>query len=183
MLILELSSVSVIHMSHHLFLTDFPAIVATMRSAIGAIGAAVFVAILSNKAPAKIAEMVPPAAINAGLPEASLTDLFTAIGIGSSAALAGVPGMTPEIETAVVSSLSNAYAAAYAYVYYAAVAFGGVGLIACICIRDFDKHFTGHVPRKIYKAGEKDGGDLSDKEAEQREHDKNEMQQEFKEMA
>lgn len=156
-----------------------------MRSAIGAIGAAVFVAILSNEAPVKIAEMVPPAALDAGLPESSLTDLFTAIGVGSSAALAAVPGMNPQIETAVVDSLSNAYAAAYAYVYYAAVAFGAVGLIACVCIRDFDRHFTGHVPRKIYKAGQNVEGDLdaSPKEGSQGEHEKDEMQREFKEIA
>jgi hypothetical protein len=127
-----------------------------MRSAVGAIMAAVFVAILSNKAPVKILAYVPPAAIDAGLPESSLAELFAAISAGTPSALAKVSGMTPQIEAAVGSSLSNAYAAAYAYVYYAAVAVACVGLVACICVKDYDGFFTSHVPRKIYASGEKE---------------------------
>jgi hypothetical protein len=127
-----------------------------MRSAVGAIMAAVFVAILSNKAPAKIVAYVPPAAINAGLPQSSLAELFEAIGAGTPAALAQVSGMTPQIEAAVASSLSNAYVAAYAYVYYAAVAVACVGLVACICVKDYDDFFTSHIPRQIYTSGEKE---------------------------
>jgi hypothetical protein len=37
--------------------------------------------------------------------------------------------MTPKIEAAVAAALANSYAAAYAYVYYAAVAVGLVGVI------------------------------------------------------
>jgi hypothetical protein len=122
----------------------------------------VFVAILSNKAPAKIVAYVPPAAIDAGLPESSLVELFEAISAGTTAALAQVPGMTPQIEAAVGSSLSNAYAAAYAYVYYAAVAVACVGLIACICVKDYDGFFTSHIPRKIYASGEKEGFQAED---------------------
>lgn len=126
-----------------------------MRSAVGAIMAAVFIAILTNTAPAKIAEFVPAAAVNSGLPESSLPELFAALNAGTATALAQVPGITPEIEAAVASSMSNAFAAAYAYVYYAAVAVGAVGLIACVCVRDYDALFNSHVPRKIYTAAEK----------------------------
>lgn len=63
-----------------------------------------------------------------------------------------MPGITPQIEAVLGAALSNAYAAAYAYVYYAAVAVGLVGLIACFCIRDYDQYFNNHVPRQIYKA-------------------------------
>ena len=72
---------------------------------------------------------MPPAALNAGLPQSSLTALFEAIAAGTPSALAKVPGITPSIEAAVAAALSNAYAAAYAYVYYAAVAVGVVGLV------------------------------------------------------
>lgn len=136
------------------------AIVGTMRSAVGAVMAAVFVAILTNKVPAKIAEFVPVAAVNGGLPESSLTELFAAINIGTDTAFSAVPGITPEIEVAVGAALSDAYAAAYAYVYYAAVAVGVVGLIACIYVRDYDALFTGHVPRKIYASGESETPNL-----------------------
>lgn len=76
-----------------------------------------------------MAKYVPSAAVNAGLPASSITDLFTAIGAGTANALVAVPGMTPEIQAAVGAALANAYAAAYAFVYYAAIAIGLVGVI------------------------------------------------------
>jgi hypothetical protein len=144
-----------------------------MRSAVGAIMAAVFVAILTNKVPSKIVQFVPVAAVKAGLPESSLADLFAAINAGTPEALALVPGITPDIEVAVGESLSNAFAAAYAYVYYAAVAVGAVGLIACICVKDYDALFTGHVPRKIYTAGEEKATNKKTETASQEDVDSN----------
>lgn len=86
-------------------------------------------AILDNKIPIELENHVVPAALNAGLPKSSLTDLFNALALGTPAALAKVPGINPSIEAAVGAAVSSAYAAAYAYVYYAAVAVGLVGLI------------------------------------------------------
>lgn len=51
-----------------------------------------------------------------------------------------VPGISTSIQLAVSQALSDAYAA---------VAVGGVGLIAAICMRDYDKLLTSHVPRTI----------------------------------
>jgi hypothetical protein len=106
-----------------------PAIIFLGRSAIGTIFTAVFVAILTNKVPTELARHVPAAAEKAGLPASSITDLFAAITAGTADALAAVPGMTPKIEAAVAAALANGYAAAYAYVYYAAIAVGLVGVI------------------------------------------------------
>ncbi|KAL2421666.1 Trichothecene efflux pump TRI12 [Exophiala dermatitidis] len=119
---------------------------------------AVFVAILSNEAPKKLQEYVVPAALNAGLPKSSLTDLFTALDVGTTAALEAVPGMTNEILAAVGSATATAYAAAYSYVYYAAVAIGVLGLFACVIIKDYDPLFTDHIPRQIYKGGKENAG-------------------------
>jgi hypothetical protein len=99
------------------------------RTAVGAIFTAVFVAILTNKVPTELAKYVPAAAEQAGLPASSITQLFTAITAGTPDALAAVPGITPEIQVAVGGALAQAYAAAYAYVYYAAIAVGLVGVI------------------------------------------------------
>jgi hypothetical protein len=107
----------------------YPAIIFLGRSAIGTIFTAVFVAILTNTIPAKFVQYIPPAAVKAGLPASSITDLFAAITAGTPDALAAVPGMTPAIGASVSAALANAYAAAYAYVYYAAVAVGIVGVI------------------------------------------------------
>lgn len=103
------------------------------RTGVGAIFTAVFVAILQNEAPKKLQEYVVPAALNAGLPQASIEALFTAIASGKSSALEQVPGMNPEILAVVGAAVSNGYAAAYAYVYYAGVAIGIVGLIGKFC--------------------------------------------------
>ena len=104
--------------------------------------------------PVKLIEIVPPAVIKAGLPASSIPDLFAAITVGTPAALAKVPGINPQVEAVLGAALSTAYAAAYAYVYYAAVAVGLVGFIACFCVRDYDQYFNNHVPRQIYKSGE-----------------------------
>lgn len=130
-------------------------VVFAMRTAMGSIFAAIFVAILNNKAPTKIAEMIPPAALKAGLPESSLPDLFKAITAGTPAAYAAVPGITTSIQTAVANALSNAYSAAYAYVYYAAVAVGLFGLMACICMKDYDHLLNTHVPRQVGNANDR----------------------------
>lgn len=105
------------------------AIIFLGRSAIGTVFTAVFVAILNNKVPVELVKYVSPAAQNAGLPASSISDLFTALSAGTADALEAVPGMTTEIATAVGAAVPEAYAAAYAYVYYAAIAVGLVGLI------------------------------------------------------
>jgi hypothetical protein len=120
-----------------------------MRTAWGSIFTAVFVAILNNKTPVEIAKRVPEAAISAGLPESSLTALSEALAAATTSALAAVPGMTTAIEAAVSQAMSDSYAAAYSYVYYAAVAVGATGLIAAICMKDYDSLFTDHVARKV----------------------------------
>lgn len=91
-------------------------------------------AILDNKIPVELQTHVIPAALQAGLPKSSLTDLFNALALGTPAALAKVPHITPSIEAAVGVAVANAYAAAYAYVYYAAVAVGLVGLIGTLSL-------------------------------------------------
>lgn len=99
------------------------------RTAVGAIFTAIFVAILSNKAPTELVKHVTPAALDAGLPKSSLPALFKAIAAGTADALAAVPGINATIEGAVALATADGYAAAYAYVYYAAIAVGLVGLI------------------------------------------------------
>lgn len=99
------------------------------RTGVGAIFTAVFVAILDNETPKKLQQYVVPAVVDAGLPESSLTSLFTAITAGTTAALEAVPGTNSTILVAVGNSTADAYAASYAYVYYAGIAVGLVGLI------------------------------------------------------
>lgn len=129
-----------------------------MRTAWGSIFTAVFLAILSNKTPSEIATRVPDAAVAAGLPSSSLGSLFEAIAAGTPKALAAVPGINPDIQQAVANSLANAHAAAYAFVYYAAVAIGMVGVIAAVFMKDYDHMLTSHVSRRIGSDRKNTGG-------------------------
>lgn len=75
---------------------------------------------------------------------------MTAVANGTQAALLEVEGMTPEILRATNIAVSDAYSKSYAYVYYFAVALGGVAIIASACLRDFDQYLTEHVSRQLY---------------------------------
>lgn len=133
----------------------FAAFMACFRTAVGAVMTAVFIAVLDSKVPVKIASMVPPAAVAAGLPSSSIPSLAAAIANGSADALANVPGMNSSIEATVQDALSDAYAASYAYVYYSVLAIGMVAIICAFAMRDFDHGMTGHVVKKIY-SGQRD---------------------------
>ncbi|KAI1612335.1 fungal trichothecene efflux pump [Exophiala viscosa] len=128
----------------------FYAFMNAFRTACGAVFTAVFLAILNSKTGPKIAEMVPPAAVAAGLPRSSLTALTNALAQGTGSALASVPGMTESIELAVNNALADAYSAAYAYVYYAAIAVGCIAIISALVLRDYDDRMTNHVAKQMY---------------------------------
>jgi hypothetical protein len=126
---------------------------------------AVYLAILSSKTTQKLSTHISPVAIDAGLPRASVPQLLQAIAIGTPAAMEKVPGINSGIEAAVGAELPYAYAAAYAYVYYAAMAVASVGLIACLFVKDYDPFLTNHVPRQIYKLNQvKSGNSDSDEQ-------------------
>jgi hypothetical protein len=93
---------------------------------------------------------VPGRVLAAGLPESSLDALMTAAAAANQTALLEVGGMTPEIMRTANIAVSDAYARSYAYVYYFAVAIGGVAIIASLCMRDFDKYLNNHVSRQLY---------------------------------
>lgn len=89
--------------------------------------------------------------MEAGLPQSSLMALFEAIQAQSAEALTQVPGMTEAIQLALSTAMESAYADAFAYVYYAAMAVGGVAVIAALCMKDYDPYLTGHIPKQVGK--------------------------------
>lgn len=125
-----------------------------LRTAWGSIFTAVYLAILQNKLPHYIAAFVPSAATAAGLPQSSLSDLVAAAALGTENAIAGVPGMTPTIQTKVMDALVDAGVKSYSWVYYAMIAVNFAGVLAAVYLRDYDHLFTTHVPRQIYARGE-----------------------------
>lgn len=124
------------------------------RTAWGSIFTAIYLAILQNKLSQYIAAFVPSAAIAAGLPKSSLNDLVAAAALGTESAIAGVPGMTPTVQSQVMDALVDARVKSYSYVYYAMIAVNLAGVLAAFDLRDYDHLFTTHVPRQIYAKGE-----------------------------
>lgn len=85
---------------------------------------------------------------------------MAAIGTGTQAAVLNVTGMNTEILHITNIAVSTAYSKSYAYVYYFAVALGGLAIIASVCLRDFDQYLTEHVSRQLYHRGEADDDPL-----------------------
>ena len=75
---------------------------------------------------------------------------MTAAATANQTALLEIDGMTPELLHTTNVAVSDAYSKSYAYVYYFAVAIGGLAIIASLCMRDFDEYLTGHVSRQLY---------------------------------
>ena len=85
--------------------------------------------------------------MNAGLPQTSLPDLFTALTAGN---LTTVPGITPSIELAVGAATATAAADAFQYVWYAVVAFAAVAVVAACLTVNYGEYLTDTVERKLH---------------------------------
>ena len=121
----------------------------SIRSGGAAVALAIYVTILNNKLVKLIPEYVAPAAINAGLPQSSLTDLFTALTAGN---LTTVPGITTQIELAVGAANAEAAADSFQFVWYAVVAFAIVAVIAACLTVNYGDYLTDKVERKLHGA-------------------------------
>lgn len=119
----------------------------SIRSAGASVATAIYVTILDNKLAQFVPQYVTPAALNAGLPKTSLTQLFTALTAGD---LTTVPGITPKIEAAVGAADAMAGADSFRYVWYAVVAFACVAVIASCLTVNYGGHLNDKVERKLH---------------------------------
>ncbi len=153
--ILELIPVSLVQMeADDADLGTVFAILFLARTTLGSIFSTIYLAILNNKLPVEIASKVPAAALAAGLPKSSVADLLQAATTGTVAAISAVPGMTPRIQQAAVDALVNARVKSYSYIYYASIPVNFCGVVAALCLRDYDHLLNSHVPRQIYTHGQ-----------------------------
>lgn len=124
------------------------------RTAWGSIFTAIYLAILQNKLPHYIAAFVSLAATAAGLPKSSSSELVATAALGTESAIAGIPGITPTIQSQVLDALVDARVKSYSWVYYSMIAVNLAGVLAAFYLRDYDHLFTAHVPRQISARGE-----------------------------
>ncbi|KAL1891483.1 hypothetical protein Sste5346_007574 [Sporothrix stenoceras] len=121
----------------------------SMKQLIGTISTSIYIAILSNRYAINYPKAVTAAALGAGLPESSINATFAAITNGTAAAYAAVPGMNSTIETAIAGGIKSAWASTFSTVYYASLAFAGLGIVAAFFSTDIDVHLNDYVNRRI----------------------------------
>jgi hypothetical protein len=118
-----------------------------VRSSIASVATAVFVSVLDNKLEVNIPKYVIPAATKAGLPETSAADLLTALTTG---VFTTVEGITPAIIAAASTANQVAYTESFKIVYFAALAFGIVGIFAALNTQNSEQFFTEDISRKLH---------------------------------
>ncbi|TKA69436.1 hypothetical protein B0A49_03776, partial [Cryomyces minteri] len=119
----------------------------SIRSGGASVATAIFVTILGNKLTLFVPKYVTPAALQAGLPQSSLPSLFTNLATGT---LKLVPGITPQVITAVGAANAMAAAEAFRYVWYAVIAFAILALVASCLTINYGQYLTDDVARKMH---------------------------------
>lgn len=98
------------------------------RFAGGSVAISIYTTILTNVQGNEAAQIVPAAAIAAGLPESSAEALLAALPLGS-AALAEVPGITTEIIMAASEAFKQSFVVGLRTTCLSSLSFGIVGII------------------------------------------------------
>lgn len=107
----------------HSLIATATAVAVSSRAVFATIFTAIYSAILNNSLPGKVASMVPPALIGAGLPPDSIAAFITALNAQDPAAFAAVPGVTPTIIGVGVAAFKQAFADTVRLIYIIAAAF------------------------------------------------------------
>ncbi|KAL4938766.1 hypothetical protein BDV06DRAFT_231538 [Aspergillus oleicola] len=137
-----------------------------IRFAAGAVATSIYQTVYNNSTTKYIGEYIPRAVIAAGLDESQVSDLVSIVTGGASALEEA--GYTQAVITAATSALADAYCKAilmhqltlcsrYSVVAMVSMAFGIVGLGACLCCKDVDSKMTNKI--EVYL----ENTDLSDR--------------------
>lgn len=98
------------------------------RFAGGTVAISIFSTILANVQGQSAAELVPPAATAAGLPEGSVSALLAALPLGA-AALEQVPGITKEVIAAAGAAFQQSYVVGLRTTALSSLSFGIIAII------------------------------------------------------
>ncbi|CAK7204997.1 hypothetical protein SEUCBS139899_007760 [Sporothrix eucalyptigena] len=127
---------------------------ASTRATTGTIVTSIYLAIYNNRYASLMKPDITKAVVPAGLPESSLTQLWTAITNGTAAAINAVPGMNATINAAMVDGRKTAYATALGDVYLTSIAFGAIAFISIFFARnDIETQFTNFLNKTVTHVG------------------------------
>lgn len=132
-----------------------------IRSLGGTVASTVYTVILTNRLAQTIPENVPAAAINAGLPSSSVSQLVSAL--GGTGSISDVPGMNSAIETAAEAAYQVANADAYKTVFLSTLAFSGISVIMLFFVPKLDPRKKGYVSRTLDRKSNKMGAHQDEK--------------------
>ncbi|KAL4989900.1 fungal trichothecene efflux pump [Aspergillus falconensis] len=124
-----------------------------IRFAAGAVATSIYQTVYSKSTTKYMTKYIPSAVIAAGLDESKVADLMAVVTGGPSA----LEGYTPAVAAAAEDALSHAYCKAIFVVAMVSMAFGILGLGACMCCKDVDSKMTNKI--EVYL----ENTDLSDR--------------------
>ncbi|KAJ5199457.1 Major facilitator superfamily domain general substrate transporter [Penicillium cf. griseofulvum] len=112
-----------------------------IRFAAGAVATSIYQTVFSNTLAKYTAIYVPSAAVSAGLPVSKVTDLMAVVSEGAAA----MKSYSPVVVAAAEAALSQAYCKAIFVVAMVSMAFGILGIAACLCCKDVDSKMTNKI--------------------------------------
>lgn len=126
----------------------------SVRSSLSTLASTIYVAILNNRLAITVPEAVAPAAVKAGLPESSVSQLLSALAVGTPAALNAVDGITSNIINVATVAYKDGSTSAYRTVFLASLAFTGTGILLSLFAPSVDNRMTNKVAVKLHKRKE-----------------------------
>jgi hypothetical protein len=136
----------------HRFLATATACTTSARAIAGAVFSVIDTAAFNARINKYLPQYVATAASGAGLPHSSLPGFIEALSSGDSAALAKVPGVTPNIIAQGARALQQAYADSIRIVFIISAPFGVVALVACWFLGDLKKTMNSHIDAPVEMA-------------------------------
>ncbi|KAJ5523217.1 peroxiredoxin prx5 [Penicillium frequentans] len=112
-----------------------------IRFAAGAVATTIYETVYSKTLTKYMEKFIPAAVTAAGLSEPKVEGLMSVVSGGASA----LTSYSPAVAAAAEAALSDAYCKAIFVVAMVSMAFGIVGLIACLCCKDVDSKMTNKI--------------------------------------
>ncbi|KAK5051937.1 hypothetical protein LTR84_002740 [Exophiala bonariae] len=125
-----------------------------MRSTGGTVGLSIFQALLSNALSKQLPEKVLGQVIPLGFDTGYTGVLLDGLGAQNGTLLESIPGITPQIITAAVVGVKEAYSISFRRVWIAAAAFAAVATLLSCFIVDNKQEFTMHIDAPVESEAE-----------------------------